>query len=143
PVLDAIRCLVFGMSMGSFMGLGHDAHHGLSGLLMPKHDARFRRCQDRLGYSCTKAFPEGEGTGWPLLTRLLPAMCHIFPVVEPHMARDQGPFAHPRPYPNNRMDSSNGHAWDVLVEPGSQLVAHEAHAFCPVGLGGEALDERI
>ena len=23
-----------------FIGLGHDAHHGLVGLLMPKHDAR-------------------------------------------------------------------------------------------------------
>src|SRR4029434_1181394 len=63
--------------------------------------------------------PDGEGTGWLLLTRALPAMHHIFPVVESHMARDQGPFPHSWPYPNNRMDSPNGHAWDVLVEPGS------------------------
>ena len=41
--------------MGSFMGLGHDAHHGLSGLVMSKHDPRFSGRQEHLRDLCTKA----------------------------------------------------------------------------------------
>src|SRR5262245_21382127 len=55
PVLDAIRRLVCGMSMGSFMGLGHALHRWLSGWVMSKHDARFSGRQEHLRDLCTKA----------------------------------------------------------------------------------------
>ena len=55
PVLNAINCLVYGMSMGSFMRLGHALHRWLSGLVMSKHDARFSGRQEHLRDLCTKA----------------------------------------------------------------------------------------
>src|SRR5262249_48034728 len=73
----------------------------------------------------------------------LAAVRHILPVVEPHVAGNQGPFAHLRPHPNNGMHGPNGHTGNVLMEPGPPLVAHDAHAFRLIGLGGEVLDERI
>ena len=55
PVLNAISRLVYGMSMGSFMGLAHALHRWLSGLVMSKHDARFSGRQEHLRDLCTKA----------------------------------------------------------------------------------------
>jgi hypothetical protein len=43
------------MAMGSLMGLGHEAHHRLLGLVRSKHDARFRGRHEHLGVLCTKA----------------------------------------------------------------------------------------
>src|SRR5262245_39816848 len=78
-----------------------------------------------------------------LRERALASMRHVLPVVEPHMARDQGPFANPRPHPHDGMRGANGHTGDVRMEPGDHLVAHDAHALRLVRLYGKAVNERI
>jgi hypothetical protein len=55
PIFDAIRGLIFWMSAGSFVGLGHGAHRWQLGLIMSNHDKRFNGCQVPLGDSCTNA----------------------------------------------------------------------------------------
>jgi hypothetical protein len=55
PVSDAISCFIFGMSIGSFVGLGHALHRWLSRLIMSDHDERFNGCQAPRRDSCTNA----------------------------------------------------------------------------------------
>ena len=46
PVSDAIRRFVFGVSIGSFVGLGHALYHWLSRLIMSDDDEQFNgHCQ--------------------------------------------------------------------------------------------------
>src|SRR5262249_31527426 len=55
PVAHAIRSLIFGMSIGPFMGLGHALHRSLSELIMSDHDERYNGCQALRRDSCTNA----------------------------------------------------------------------------------------
>src|SRR5258706_2149213 len=67
----------------------------------------------------------------------------VFPVVEPHVPRDQRPLADLRADAGDRVGGADRHGRDVLVEPRAHLVAHDPHAFLIVRLHREAIDELV
>src|SRR3989442_1478430 len=67
----------------------------------------------------------------------------IFPVVEPHMPRDQRPLADLRPHAGDRVGGADRHAGNMLVEPGAHFVAHDSHPLLVVRLDREAIDELV
>src|SRR5437870_1152976 len=83
------------------------------------HPLPWGRAPVKLGALCPRSGRERE----------LTPMRHILPVVEPHMAGDQGPVANPRPYSHDGMRGANSHTGDVVMEPGDHLIAQDAHAF--------------
>jgi hypothetical protein len=80
----------------------------------------------------------------PLMTcASLSSPAHVLPIVKPHMPGDQRPVPHPWSEPRDVVRGADGDAGDVLVEPGSHLVPHDAGALLRIGLDGEALDELV
>src|SRR5262245_44841917 len=73
----------------------------------------------------------------------LAGMADIFPVVQPHMARDERPVPDVWPYPYDGVRGTNADGWHVLIEPGAQFLAHDAHALRVVGLRLEPIDQGI
>src|SRR5919108_2216930 len=68
---------------------------------------------------------------------------HILPVMEAHMPRNQRPFPDSWPHPHDGMGGADGHARDIVAEPGEHFLPHNPCALRLVGLDDEPFDELI